>query len=122
MEKLVYGKENQIIFSSEKEKYEAIGYLCSSENCNIYIEDNEKRGSYTDAYRIKLKKNNIPIKALENATRDDNRINCNEFIEELIQRFGFVNTDGKHIKRHYQDVLEKIPEEFIESFKKGYDL
>ena len=123
MEKLVYGKENQIIFSSEKEKYEAIVYLCNDSNCNIYIEHNQETGSYTNAYRITLLRPSIITpKALREAIRSDYRINCNEFIEELIKIFGFVNTDGKHIEGSYQDVLERIPEEFRENFKKGYDL
>ena len=123
MEKLVYGKENQIIFSSEKEKYEAIGYLCNDSNCNIYIEHNQETGSYTNAYRITLLRPSIITpKALREAIRSDYRINCNEFIEELIKIFGFGNTDGKHIEGSYQDVLERIPEEFRENFKKGYDL
>lgn len=122
-EQLIYGKDCQIKFLNEKEKYKAIGYLCNPNNCNIYIEDNEKRGSYTDAYRIKLKKNDIPIKALVDALRDNHRINCNEFIKEvLIEKFGFTIDNTDHISGNYQDVLEKIPEEYKESFNEGYKL
>ena len=36
-EQLTYGKDYQIKFLSEEEKYKAIGYLCNPNNCNIYI-------------------------------------------------------------------------------------
>ena len=118
---IIYGKKDQINFSHEKERYEAIGFLCNSKNCSTYIEHNQKTGSYTNAYRITLKVDNAP-KALKEAIRSDNRINCNKFIEELIQIFGFVNIDGKHIEGDYQDVLERIPKEYKESFDRGYRL
>ena len=58
-----------------------------------------------------------------NALRDNHRINCNEFIKEvLIEKFGFTIDSNNHISGNYQDVLERIPKEYKESFDRGYRL
>ena len=121
MHKLVFGKDNQLSFSSDKEKYYSIGFICNSKNAIITNEDNEKRGSYTDARRLRIK-NTLNISAgLKNALRDSNRINCNEFVDYLISEHNFKCYDDVHITSNFQDVIQTIPEEYVDSFKEGYE-
>ena len=52
--KLNWGNQNQLIFDSEEEYYMALGIFSNPKLARIYIEDNAKRGSFTDASRLHL--------------------------------------------------------------------
>ncbi len=122
MEKLIYGKNKQLKFSDCEEKYKSIGFICNDSNCSISIEDNASRGSYSDAYRIRvINKNKITL-ALKNALRSSGRINCNEFVKDLIDNYGFYSEDGLHVYGLYHECLNKIPPEYICDFNGGYNL
>ena len=57
MEKLVYGKQNQVEFYNLKEKEEAFEYLLTSENVNFNIhEENNRQGAWAPEDRIHFKR------------------------------------------------------------------
>lgn len=89
MSKLIYGKNNQVVFNNELEKKEAFEYLINSENVDIYVhEDNQNQGAWTSEERIHFKKEEgIPdcLKRQITAGRPGlyGRINCKELCDEL---------------------------------------
>ena len=89
MEKLVYGKQNQVEFYNLKEKEEAFEYLLTSENVDFDIhENNQLQGAWGPEDRIHFKsEENIPECLKRNMTAGNDslygRINCKELCEEL---------------------------------------
>ena len=79
---LKWGNQGQLIFASEEEYYMALGIFANPKLARVYIEDNAKRGSFSDANRLHIysaaQGANLP-KALKNAMKDGGRINCNPF-------------------------------------------
>lgn len=122
MGKLVYGKDYWLKFKTDSEKYASIGFVCNGCNCNITIEDNATRGSYTDAYRIKIKNDCTELPGLTDAMRDSERINCNESIEDLLHSYRFVCNDGVHVFGDYNTVRSTISTQFLKDFDYGYNL
>lgn len=89
MGKLVYGKNGQVHFDSEKEKQIAIDYILSSSNVNYNVhEDNQNQGAWGPEERIHFKsETGVPDCLKKIMTKGDGsnygRINCKEFCEEL---------------------------------------
>lgn len=124
VEKLEYGNEGQLKFSNKTEYYEVVGLLCNEDIFLITYEENSKTRSYTDAYRIKCRidKEKL-VKPLRDAIRSGNRINCNEFVEQLKDKQGFIQEYGsKKIRGYYDKVIQTIPDQYVDDFNKGYFL
>lgn len=124
VDKLEYGNERQLKFSSKSEYYEVVGSLCNEDIFLITYEENSKTKSYTDAYRIKCRigKEKL-VKSLRDAIRSGNRINCNEFVEQLKYKHGFIQEYGsKRILGYYDKVIQTIPDQYVDIFNKGYFL
>ena len=89
MEKLVFGKNEQVKFNKENEKHEAIEYLLTSDNVDFDVhEDNQEQGAWGPEERIHFKsEEGVPdsLKCLMTAGRPGlyGRINCKEFCEEV---------------------------------------
>lgn len=89
MSQLVYGKNRQVYFDSEEEKKEAIDYILTSPNVDLYVhEDNQKQGAWAPEERIHfISEKGVPecLKRLMTAGKDGlyGRINCKEFCDEL---------------------------------------
>ena len=88
--KLVFGKEKQVVFKNIEEKREAFDYMLKSDNVNFNIhEPNDKQGAWAPEDRIHFKKEDgIPecLKRQMTAGRGVSlfgRINCGELCEEL---------------------------------------
>lgn len=126
--KLIWGENKQLQFKNDKEYFESLGVFSNPELTRIYIEDNAKRGSFSDAYRLSLYKNtrdceNLP-NSIKNAMKDHGRINCNAYVENLIKNHGFV-ISGNIIAVLLDDVLKTLPlnrDECMLAFMKGYNL
>jgi hypothetical protein len=92
MSKLVYGKNGQVVFNSEEEKEEAFKYLCTSDNVDIFVhENNQEQGAWAPEERIHFKREEgIPecLKRQMTAGRSGiyGRINCKELCEEIRSR------------------------------------
>lgn len=86
---LVYGKNGQVHFKSEKEKQEAIEYILTSPNVDFNIhENNQEQGAWGPEDRIHFKsKDGIPecLDKLMTAGRPGlyGRINCKEFCDVI---------------------------------------
>lgn len=125
--KLNWGTQNQLRFTNEEEYYMALGIFANSKLARIYIEDNAKRGSFSDANRLHIyaeaQRGDLP-QALKNAMKDGGRINCNPYVDNLIENHGFV-LSGNVVVATLENVLKTIPKDEVENiaaFMKGYYL
>ena len=120
MVKLNFGEKNQISFQDENEFYTVLGICCNKQVLSISYEPNKKTGSYADAYRIrKLSKTKDLPNVLQKAITTGNRINCNGYVQYLIKEFNFLQK-GSKIYGILENVIQKIPSEFIGNFMAGY--
>lgn len=124
---LKWGNQGQLIFANEEEYYMALGIFANPKLARVYIEDNAKRGSFSDANRLHIysvaQRANLP-QALKNAMKDGGRINCNPYVDNLIKNHGFV-LSGNIVMATLENVLKTIPNEEIENiaaFMRGYYL
>ncbi len=124
---LKWGNQSQLSFANEEEYYMALGIFANPKLSRVYIEDNAKRGSFSDASRLHIyshtKKGNLP-QALKNAMKNGGRINCNPYVDNLIENHGFV-LSGNVVVATLENVLKTIPKEEIENiaaFMRGYYL
>lgn len=117
---LHWGKPPQLIFESANEYYRALGHLTNSKAYSVSYEYNKKNGSYSDACRIhKLSSaSNIP-QAFKNKLKT-NRINCNKYVNNLMENHGFVQSGNVFICS-FNDVLATVPNEYITDFIKGFE-
>ena len=120
-DKLCWGKNPQLVFESLNEYYRALGHLTNEEGYSISYEYNKKNGSYSDACRIHIlsKVRNIP-KAFENKRTTAGRINCNEYVSNLIENHCFIQSGNIYL-RNFDDVLSTVPKEYISDFLIGYE-
>lgn len=60
---------------------------------------------------------------MKNALKTGNRINCNEFVDQLIQKhnFGF-ESNTKKISGYYEKVIDTIPDMYVDVFRESYYL
>ena len=124
LEQLEYGKDKQLKFASKDEYYKTVGALCNEDIFLITYEENKKTNSYSDAFRIKCRidKDKL-LDALKSALKTGNRINCNEFVEQLIQKHNFVfEAKTKRISGYYEKVIDTIPDKYVDVFREGYYL
>lgn len=125
--KLTWGKSKQLVFKDELEYYKALGILCNSKLVRIYLEYNTKTGSYSDAYRIMIYKDARCLDltpALKKAMKDGGRINCNEYVKNIIDNHNFV-LSGNTVIANLENVIKSIPKEnhlYLVSFMSGYSL
>lgn len=146
MAKLIYGKRAPFLyFSSENEFYEAYGFLCNytKHNLEFQWEYNANSGAWGNEGRILFYKVNsfsayTPIpNALYNrltAGRGGNpvyRINCNEFIKELVNNYGFtvnLSKPGNAVTRSPQGLLPPInsinyvSQAYLIDYQRGYNM
>lgn len=124
---LKWGKAGQLTFANEEEYYTALGIFANQELASVYVEDNAKRGSYTDAYRIQLRSEARGMElpdAVKRAMKNAGRINCNPYVENLMENHNFT-ISGSSITAEAGEVLQTIPKEkteYIAAFMKGYNL
>lgn len=118
---LHWGRPPQLIFESENEYFRALGHLVNSKAYSISYEYNKKNGSYSDACRIHILSNaqNIP-QAFESKRTTNGRINCNEYVENLIDRHNFVR-ENQRIYCMFEEVAKTVPNEYFSDFAKGYN-
>lgn len=91
MEKLVYGRNNQVSFKNAEEKEEALHYLATSSNVQFVCEDNQNQGAWAQEHRFHFQsKAGIPecLDRQMTAGRGNiyGRINCKELWIEVAKR------------------------------------
>ena len=105
MYKKSFGINGQIQFANEHEYYKLIGFLAKSDGSTSLVwEHNEEQGAWGSEGRIQI--GNII-----------NRLNCNEFVQEIVRNHGFV----MGVQQDKENVLETIPDEFKKDFEEGYN-
>ena len=124
MVNLIWGKEGQLQFANEEEYYEVLGALCNQNVFRISFEKNTLTNSWGDAYRIHcdMDEDNLLV-PLRNALRDGYRINCNEYIMNLIDAHNFqLSPTTKKVYGNVDEVRETVPEKYIPVFDEGYSM
>ena len=107
-------------FGYQKEYYIALGIFCNSKAFSISYEPNKSTGSYADAYRMrKLSTAKKLIKPIEDAIRSGNRINCNNYVVNLIEHHNFIQ-NGKAICGTLENVVKTVPESYLSDFIEGF--
>lgn len=118
-----FGTKEQIRFKNEHEYYELLGFLAKSDSSTSLVwEHNENQGAWGSEGRIQFYTSDHPFAAILPYTAGVgnivNRVNCNEFIQNLNENHGFVLGKVQPIEA----IRKTIPEEFISYFNKGLDL
>lgn len=114
-----FGKNNQVVFPTEEDMYEVIGYLCNPNgNIEIAIEHNETSGAWAEEWRIRFFVPNPYPQFLHDTAGTGNvitRVNCNDFMVYL-KGLGFV--PGK--SQNYSAIRNNIPQQYQSYFDNGY--
>ncbi len=124
MYKQSFGHNGQIQFANEHEFYKFLGYLAKSDGSTSLVwEHNENQGAWESEGRIQIHVNNMPQLWQVSLTAGNggnviNRINCNEFVENICTQHGFVYGGQQNVGR----IRPTIPHQFIDDFNDGLNL
>jgi len=126
MYKQFFGKRNKMRFDSQEEYYETLGFLAKSDgSCDLYREENQNQGAWSYEVRMNcykdLNKFTAPLKRKFTKGRGKNvlqRINCNEFIEDILDNHHFVNGSTQNIAL----IRQTIPVQYLADFDRGLAL
>jgi hypothetical protein len=118
-----FGTKDQVHFASENEYYEVLGYLAKSDGTtSIVWEHNEEQGAWGSEGRILIYINNFPFNGISQLTKGVGnityRINCNEFIKNIIDDHGFIEGKSQSI----DDIRNTVPTEYLSDFNHGLNL
>lgn len=124
MYKQSFGHNSQIQFANEHEFYKFLGYLAKSDGSTSLVwEHNEDQGAWGSEGRIQIHVNNIPQLWQISLTAGNggnviNRINCNEFVENICTQHGFIYGGRQNVAQ----IQSTIPQQFINDFIEGLNL
>ena len=90
---LSFGERNWVIFSSDGDFFESLGYL-SNNSRGIYISSETSNNRWGAELRIWIENSRGMPSSLRNADSAglgnyERRINCNEYVYHLVNNFGF---------------------------------
>jgi hypothetical protein len=119
-----FGTKDQVHFTSENEYYEVLGYLAKSDGTtSIVWEPNEEQGAWGSEGRILIYVDNFPFIGNFDLTAGvgniKNRINCNEFVENIRDDHGFIITGGN---QDIDAIRNTVPAEYLSDFNRGLNL
>ena len=102
---LKFGKINIITFVGVQDFFLCLGYLSNDERV-AYVNRENYDNKYGVEERIWLRNvNNIP-KTLEYAISNGGnyaaRLNCNEYIQYIVSKYGFPNIDESKVPNEYK--------------------
>lgn len=119
-----YGKNNQVRFADEHEYYRFMGYLAKSDGTTkIVYERNELQGAWASENRIQFFVD-PPIQIASNVSLTAGvgnikyRVNCNDFLQEIINFHGFVNGRNQNLSL----IRQTIPTAYMQDFNDGLSL
>jgi hypothetical protein len=124
MYKQSFGTKNQIQFSNEHEYYELLGYLSKTDgSTNLTWEDNDEQGAWGKEGRIEFFVDNPNFLATlmhsaGNGGKIISRVNCNEFIHNIVTNYGFVVRE----QQNYSTIRNIIPQQYLLDFDRGFNL
>lgn len=95
MSKLVYGKQGQVRFESEREKEEALKYLATSPDVELRFERNDEQGAWGPEKRILFfSENGVPEGLLRNWTAGTGRVLGRINAADLYDEVEALRADG----------------------------
>lgn len=119
-----FGSKQQITFNSEAEYYEFLGYLSRSDGTtNLVWEDNDEQGAWAKEGRILFfvaQPQNLRAHLSHTAGVNNiySRVNCNDFIQNIIDNNNFVLGATQDI----QAIRGTVPNQFLADFDGGLQL
>lgn len=125
MYKSTFGSIAQITFNNEQEYYELLGYLAKNDDStHITWEDKDLQGAWGKEGRIEFLV--TPPGALSaylkhtagNGGSVLSRVNCNEFIENIVTNHNFV----KRAAQNMNNIRNTVPIKYQPDFDRGYNL
>lgn len=122
--KLNFGERNFVIFASEDEYYEALGFLTNPKRV-IKFDWEDYDNKWGVEGRIWIGNSaNAPV-SLARAFSAGNqsymhRLNCNEYLDELISNFGIPM--GKVTITDHNAVKRRVPSKYMTAFIDGFNL
>lgn len=126
MYKQYFGKRNKMRFDSPEEYYVTLGFIAKADgSCDLYREENQNQGAWSYEVRMNcykdLNKFTPPLKRKFTKGRGKkvlHRINCNEFIEDLLDNHNFVNGFTQNAAL----IRSTIPAQYLADFDRGLTL
>lgn len=124
MYKQSFGTQQQMQFANEHEFYSLLGYLAKSDGTtSIVWEQNKNQGAWENEGRIQIHTSNMPnIWNLRytagNGGNVFQRVNCNEFVENICNDHGFVVGNVQDI----ENIRNLIPTIFQADFDRGLNM
>jgi len=118
MYKSNFGTKNQVQFNNPHEFYELLGYLAKSNNTSSLVL--ETRKVYYLKERICFYNRTLTFRA--NLTlrkgwgRIKYRVNCNEFVDNLVDNHGFKFGFRQDIIK----IINTIPQQYVFDFNLGF--
>lgn len=120
----IFGTKQQITFNSEAEYYELLGYLSKGDGTTILVwEHNDEQGAWAKEGRIlffsdqpaALRANLLHTAGVGNIIT---RVNCNEFILNIIADHNFVLGETQNIP----NIRITVPNQHLANFDGGLQL
>lgn len=125
MNQLAFGKKNQIVFASENDFYESLGFLAKSDGTiSLVWEHNEDQGAWGSEGRIQCYKNiSIFPVALSRAFTAGTgnilyRINCNEYVNHIVVNHNFVIGEIQNSR----SIRMTVPPQYYQDYDRGINL
>lgn len=126
MYKQYFGKRKKMKFDSAQEYYETLGFIAKGDgSCDLYREDNQEQGAWAPEIRMNCYKNlhkfTPPLRRKFTKGRGKkilHRINCNEFIEDLVANHGF----NYGAVQNMASIRATIPSAYLLDFDRGFNL
>ena len=119
-----FGTERQIQFADEHEYYSLLGYLAKSDgSTSIVWEHNEDQGAWGSEGRIQIHTPHIPSiwnlrYTAGNGGNVLQRVNCNEFVDNIRRNHGFVYGKTQNI----DTIRNTVPAQYQADFDRGLNL
>lgn len=118
---LIFGKNSQVSFKDDAEKYSFIGYLTKSV-VFIQWEDNDQQGAWGKEGRIAFTTANVKLHFptlgySAGVGSYDSRLNCNDFVQ-LLFNLGFIKGNQQNIIF----IRNNIPASYQSDFDSGCQL
>jgi len=120
---LRFGQQAQVSFRNQEEYYYALGFLANARNAELRWENNEDAGAWGSEGRIHclVPEDRFPQCFRFTAGRGSiyARVNCNDYVGTLITEHNFsYNGNSQNVEK----IIETVPEEFRDAFRKGYGI
>jgi hypothetical protein len=121
MAQVEFGHQNKLVFNSENDMYESIGFLATSKRTSLTWEHNETSGAWGSEGRIHCTSDlaafpaSLQAKFTAGVGSILSRINCNEFVEFLSSTHAFQLNNSHTVA----NVRATIPPAYLASFDRG---